>query len=102
MTILLLLLLLILLVLLFGRRYVLELVEWAFAEWLLSMIFVVKIIFVLGHIALLLLVYPVVLSFLGENVAAVALVTVASWQGYLLWTHYCVKDMQNRSNESDD
>lgn len=83
-----LLLLLILFVLLFGRRVVLELLELVFAGWLISIIKLIEIIFVLGHIVLLILTYPIVEAVLGEGMATVALILVALWQGYLLWKWY--------------
>mgnify|MGYP000262369709 FL=1 len=79
------LLLLILLVLLFGRRFLLDILEWAFAGWLVSVIALFRMLFFLSHLALLIFSYPVVLSLFGETAAIIAVISVAIWQIYLLF-----------------
>lgn len=81
-------LLLILLVLLFGRNIVLELLHTLFVEWLDSVLLLFNIIYVLCHVALLVLVYPVVHKLVGETVALISLILVVAWQISLLWQRY--------------
>lgn len=82
------LLFLILLVLLFGRSFVLDLLGSIFVGWLSSVLILIKVAFTLGHVALLVLTYPVVNSIAGEIAASSALGLVVIWQSFLLVQWY--------------
>ena len=78
----------ILLVLLFGRNLVLELLRAMFIGWLDSVLILFDVICLLGHLALLFLVYPVMNQLAGETIAQLSVGLVVAWQCSLLWRRY--------------